>query len=213
MNITRAATGMLAAAFLATSAGAQDASQTPAIPEAPDFSTDMVSRIDYNGHIVDMQSKMFKGKDKVRVETQVHTAQGTTNGVSITRMDKGVIWIILPQQKSYMEMKLKPADIAKYKEISAAGEGRGKFIDTLKVDGKQADRYDIAKASCKGYSYFQTGTMLPMKIDLDCGAKHTITDFRNMKVAAQPQSLFEVPAGYKLLNAPGKPQMPSQVQQ
>jgi len=46
--------------------------------------------------------KIFVGENKIRMENP--------RGISITRIDRNIIWILMPAQRQYMEQPLKPSD-------------------------------------------------------------------------------------------------------
>jgi outer membrane lipoprotein-sorting protein len=66
---------------------------------AEDFSADLISKSE--GQV--FQGKIFFAKDKVRMETNEAT--------TITRLDKSMMWMLMPDENMYMEMPLKSQNI------------------------------------------------------------------------------------------------------
>ncbi len=77
---------------------------------AQDFSADMVSTTK-SGVVT---GKIFVTKEKTRMEMP--------QAITITRMDKNVVWILMPDQKMYMEQSLKPENVVATTDKMPGGE-------------------------------------------------------------------------------------------
>jgi len=134
--------------------------------------------------------KTFVTKEKTRVEVQ--------QSVTITRLDKKVIWILIPQQKMYMEQSVKPGNIT-----ATGGKMPGEIERTLvgkeTIDGKKTGKYKvICKVGNQKMTVFQwlvTGSDIPVRTSAEDGS--WTMEYTNLKVGKQPDSLFEIPAGYQ----------------
>jgi hypothetical protein len=69
----------------------------------------------------------FLTKEKTRMETP--------QAITITRIDKNVVWILMPAQSMYTEQSLKPGNIA-----ATAGKMSGEI--ERKLVGKETDRWE-----------------------------------------------------------------------
>ena len=101
---------------------------------ALDFSADMVNRSKEGS----FTGKIFAAKDKIRMEM--------AGAVTITRMDKNVAWVIMPEQKMYMEQPFDPEKIAGATE-KMPGEIERALVGHDTIDGRAADKYRIGYTS------------------------------------------------------------------
>ncbi len=137
------------------------------------------------------QGKIFASKQKTRMETP--------QGISITRLDKKVIWLLMPAQQMYMEEPFNPANIAASAE-KMPGEIERKLIGSEIIDGRKADKYRIVYTDNSGrrwvtLQWIVPGLNIPVKSAAEDGS--WMMEYKNIKTGAQPDALFEVPAGYK----------------
>lgn len=157
---------------------------------AADLSADMISTAG---------GKSFKGKifisgNKIRMETP--------DSVSITRMDKKAVWIIMPKEKMYMEQPFDPSKTTGISE-KVEGELERKLLGKENIDGRQAEKYQVVfSANRKKEIMFQwivPGLSLPVK---SAAADNSWKmEYKNIKTGKQPDSLFEIPAGYQKMGA------------
>jgi len=154
---------------------------------AKDFSADVENRVKGGQP---MTGKVFLSGEKVRTEM--------AGMVSITRLDKKVVWILMPEQKMYMEQPLKPEDLAKAGEKSAAEIGR-KYLGEERVDGRAAKKYKVTYKTDKEensmYQWIDNELQVPVKLESVDGDWTLL--YKNVKVGAQRAELFEVPSGYQ----------------
>lgn len=95
-----------------------------------EFSTEIASKAKEGT----FTGKIFAANDKVRMEIP-----GT---VTITRTDKNVVWVLMPQQNMYMEQAFDPRNVAQVAE-EVPGEIERKFIGDEAVDGKNTKKYHV----------------------------------------------------------------------
>ena len=153
---------------------------------AVDFSADVVTT--QGGKTIN--AKVFVSGEKSRMD-----APGS---ISISRVDKKVVWILMPDQKMYMEQ---PFDVKKMMTASEKVEGELERAPLGKdtVDGKTADKYkvtyEIEGVKNEMYQWVESGSNLPLKSAALDGSWSV--EYRNIKTGSQPDSLFEVPSDYK----------------
>ena len=153
---------------------------------AEDFSADMINTT--KGGI--FKGKIFISKDKTRMET--------LEGITITRMDKKVVWILMPKDKMYMEQPFDPSKaVASSEKVS--GEIERKLIGQEIIDGKMTNKYQIVyNQNGKRETIFQwlaVGLKIPVKTA--AGDNSWIMEYKNIKTGKQSDALFEVPADYQ----------------
>ena len=155
-------------------------------PVAKDFSADFVSK----SGPVSFKGKMFFAKDKFRMENG--------QAVTISRIDKKIVWILMPGQKMYMEQPIKEDNTKGFSQ-KMEGEIKREKIGTETVNGVKADKYKITyKTGAKTDSILQwiaSGIEMPVKTSSIDG-KWSM-ELKNIKFGSQPDSLFDLPKGYK----------------
>lgn len=164
---------------------------------ALEFSADMV--MDHRGKKV--TGKMFMKGDKMRME-----GVGGQPGYSIIRGDKKILWVIMPQQRMYMETTI-PEEVP-YKANPAKkfpGEISRKKVGTEKIGGRPCTKYLVTQEMVgqvnKIYIWVAKGIDFPVKV-ADSGGEWTV-EYRNIKTGSVPGSKFEVPSGYRKMSIPG----------
>ncbi len=167
--------------------------------------------VDYSGYSVmetgeaAIQGKVYYSHGKLRQEMDM----GGMKQIIITRMDKKVVWTLMPAQTIYVELPM------------SALEGKGEDITDMDVEqtvaGKEivngvlttkynvrAERKDGTRLD--GYTWLTKDGIL-MKADLTAKDSSNNTrikmELKDLKVGRQDPSLFEVPAGYNKLGTGG----------
>jgi len=162
---------------------------------ARDFSADMVSTT--KAGVV--TGKIFVAKEKTRMETPQTTI--------ITRIDKNIVWILMSAQRMYMEQALKPENVVAATD-KMSGEIERKLVGKETIDGKTTNKYRIVYVVAdKEETIFQwiTASGLPIKSAAVDGS--WTVEYKNLKTGKQPDTLFEIPAGYQKFSL-GVPVMP-----
>ncbi len=165
-----------------------------ALAAAEEFSADMIHTA--GGQV--MRGRIFVSNDKIRMETP--------DGVTISRMDKKLVWVLMPQDRMYMEQPFDPAKAAATSE-KVDGELERTLVGQEMVDGKTAGKYRVVyEQNGRRVTLFQwlvEGAKIPVKTAAGDGS--WTMEYQNIQTGAQPDSLFEVPADYQKFSA----QMPS----
>lgn len=148
---------------------------------------------------VNMKAKVYHTGGKERREQDM----GGMQQIQIIRRDKNLIWMLMPQQKMYMEMPLeegkgKSADVSGYKieESSVIGEEV--------VNGVKATKSKVIMSDSKGNKLggfiWNTKENITVKMDLLAkaeGSKMRMkTELKNLKIGKQDSKLFEIPSNY-----------------
>jgi hypothetical protein len=162
-----------------------------------EFSADTI--MSASGHV--MKGKIFMKDKKIRMENQ------GLPSYNIVRSDKNLMWMVTPASKSYMEIKADPSNSPRTEE-KIPGEISRKKIGSEKIDGHPADKYEITYTN-KGktdkiYQWMATDINFPIKTAAVDGS--FTQEYKNIKMGGQPDSLFELPSGYKKINMPAMPQ-------
>jgi hypothetical protein len=172
---------------------------------AAEFSADTITT--GKGHT--NTGKAFFSKDKYRIDMEV-PQKGSGKALSsmsmITRIDKKVIWTIMPDRKMYMEKAYDDMKDRPMVEQKMAGEVERKEVGAETIDGHPTKKYLVTRKSGIGqhqvYSWWATDMNFPIKTAAVDGSWSQ--EYKNIKIGAQPDSLFEVPAGYTKFQMPGQ---------
>lgn len=158
---------------------------------AQEFSADVVTTTKegtFNG-------KIFVTKDKVRTELP--------EAITITRMDKKVAWMLMPSEKTYMEQPLDPNDVVAVSE-KFPGEIERTLLGQELIDGRTTNKYRIVYET-EGiretiFQWIEGSSNIPVKVEPADGS--WTVEYKNLKIGAQPESLFEIPTGYTKISYP-----------
>ncbi len=148
-----------------------------------------------------MTGKVYFKPDRFRMDMKVHEDM-----VVITRVDKKVAWNIMPKEKMYMEM---PFDLKNKPKVDEKFEGEieRKQVGAETIDGHPTKKYlityKIGNKTDQVYQWMATDINFPVKTAAIDGSWSQ--EFRNIKMGPQPNSLFEVPAGYQKMQMPAMP--------
>ena len=150
-------------------------------------------------------SKVYHGENKDRIEMKT---QGMNN-IMINRLDKKLSWVLMPDQKMYMETSLAEGK-KKSKDINDC-QLEQQQLGTETVNGLKTTKNKIALSCPDGLKY--NGTMwvtregIMVKMDslakTDKGDIPFKMELKNLNIARQNPGLFEIPEGYQVFNAGG----------
>jgi len=157
-----------------------------AVALAEDFSADIIS-VTKGGNF---QGKIFISKDRIRMENP--------ETITITRMDKKTVWILMPKDKMYMEQPFDPASVIGASD-KVSGEIERKLIGQEIIGGRMSSKYQVVyNQNGRKMSMFQwlvPGLSMPVKTA--AADNSWVMEYKNIKTGRQPDSLFEIPAGYQ----------------
>jgi outer membrane lipoprotein-sorting protein len=175
------------------------------LAQAAEFSAVIINRMESR----ETQGKIYMKGEKMRREF----AAGEQVGITIVRPDKKVMWMLMPGQKTVMEMPFSKASLEKMMGMSQEQQAEMKLLGTEKVNGYEAEKYETTVKGdgkpMKHYVWVSKKLGVPIKmVSLD--GKFSM-DYRNIKEGGVPDSLFEIPPGYQKITMPqGMPGGPPQ---
>jgi len=149
-----------------------------------------------------------KGKIYVKGEKQRIETEG--QGITIIRGDKNVAWMLIPEEKSYMDMPLGPNLVQKLDVTpKMKDEVSRKLLGDEVIDGRKTKKYEVTLTSGskteKVFQWVWTDIDFPVKM-ADVGGKWSL-EYRNIgKIVSD--SFFELPAGYERISVPLPPGFP-----
>jgi len=167
------------------------------------------SRVEYSADSVmeteeaTLRSKVYQSFRKKRIEQTV----GGGRQVIILRQDKGVMWLLMPQERIYIEQSVNESDDLEALEIETT------IVGPDVIDGQPTTKYKTIARRPDGIKLggftWVTDHGIPVKIDLiaiEGGTKTRMKmELKNVAVVAQDPGLFEIPAGYQKMAMGGIP--------
>ena len=176
---------------------------------AAEFSADMIQK----SPMGNTNGKVFVKGENFRQEMNM----GGQNQIMIFQKEKGVVWILMPGQRMYMEM--------------AAGGEQNMAPPTPEEMEKIGDKKDLGEEKvngykCKKFRYTSkdpsvgTTTMwiskklnFPIKTEMEGSSGPMSMEYKNIQEKELPESLFKIPAGYQKISMPSMPNMPGMPKQ
>lgn len=146
-----------------------------------------------------LQGPLYVTRDKERREYR----QDGERMITILRRDKKVVWMLMPDDQMYMEMKMTEAsqqstdDLSNYTiEQTTVGPETVNGVHTTKskiiMTGPKGDKL--------GGFWWQTKEGIIVKMDVIAVEKNSKdrikSELKNLKVGKQDPKLFDIPSGY-----------------
>lgn len=151
-----------------------------------------------------MKSRVYHAPGKQRMDME----EGGGQQSIITRADRKLFWIVMPDQKMYMEKSLEEGKKERRDLTDCSFTQKSAGRET--VNGIDAAKSEI-EVSCPDTSEY-SGTMwtskdgILVKMDAVAKGKGSKDRFRmelkNLKIGKQDPKLFEVPPGYQPIRMP-----------
>lgn len=156
---------------------------------AQEFSADIVNTTREGS----FRGKIYTSKDKMRLEQQ--------GNIIISRLDRNVTWIIMPEEKVYMEQKVDPRNIAAVMN-EAAGQVEREALGKEEIDGRLTDKYKVTYTyggeTASMFVWTTQASNIPVKTMAVDGSWSM--EYKNLKEGPQSADLFEIPAGYEKMS-------------
>ena len=161
-----------------------------------EFSADMVS-----SHLGQRtQNKVYVKGQKLRVE--VVSPEG--GAATIMDLEKGTMIMLMPQEKTYMELSGSAAQ-PQMAQFATAEDDIAQIADkrnlgTEKINGYLCDKYEIVYHDTslgKMTSWFSKKLGLPLKTVHQIDDGEMVTEYTNIHEGRVSDSLFQVPPGYQ----------------
>jgi hypothetical protein len=145
-------------------------------------------------------SKIHVQGGKTRIEAQ----QNEQNTVAISRKDKGLLWMLWPDIRTYIEYSLPQPD-SRYEPDPKAVEERV-LMGRERINGYETQHFKVVAKSLEGQpiiSYVWVAKdlgELVVRRKSDQGQ----VDIRNVVIGPQSDDLFEIPKGFREIRLQGE---------
>lgn len=175
--------------------------------EVPGMSYEMVSTITSEGQTMTSTSKMWMSKEKMRMETE-------TNGMKSIMITNAKGEFFMYDEASNTAMKMSDTeDQDQFADQWAEDESD---LDNMKIVGQEKlDGYNCVVVSVTDMEndtkmWLRKDIGMPVKVESKMEDGSMVIEYKNYKIGAQADSLFQVPAGAQIMDMPSIPDMPGQ---
>jgi outer membrane lipoprotein-sorting protein len=150
------------------------------------------------------KGKFFVKENNFRQETEM---QGQKQ-IMIFRQDKDTVWMLMPREKMYMEMKSDPKaqNVPQIDPQTVEDMAEKKYLGTETVNGYVCEKNQYIyhdKSMGTMTQWFSKELNFPIKMEMDGPSGHMTSEYKNIEEKKLSDSLFEIPAGYQKMSIPG----------
>lgn len=196
--MTRRAFAAAAVAFFLAAAGNAAALEGPRVDYSADYEVETAEGR-FAGRL---HASPGKERRELRLDGEA--------AVIITRQDRKALWMLLPEEKAYVEMK--PGEAPDGVDLSGL-EVEQTVVGQEKVNGIEATKSKIVARARDGSKlggfWWTTREGIVVKLDalsVEKGKKDRIKlQLANLQLRRQDPALFEIPRGFSKMPLPGMP--------
>lgn len=162
---------------------------------AAEFSADMVMKgPDGQG----MSGKVFVKGQKIRQEMD----QDGEKMITILRPDRKLSWVIMPDEKVYMEMKMRESS-EDPTLAEKADPAKVKRLGKETVNGFVCEKIQVTDKGTVVTQWLSTELGWPIKGEVKGPEGVSTHEYKNIKKGGVSEALFEIPAGFQKMSVPG----------
>jgi hypothetical protein len=147
-----------------------------------------------------MPGKIYVSDGKMRQEFL--DAGGQT--ITIVRSDQKVVWVILPWQRSYMEMPLTKKLPGQFIQIPVQALQKRR-VGQERENGYEAEKYEVSVPVGGGLERqtYWVAAKLGLPIKMECRERHFSLEYQSIREGKVPERLFNLPPGLQKLTSIG----------
>jgi len=145
-----------------------------------------------------MPGKIYVQDGKMRQEFIDERGQTIT----IVRPDQKVVWVILPRQRSYMEMPLKIKLPGQFIQIPPQAMQKHS-VGQERLNGYDTDKVQVSVPGAAGMEIqtFWVAKKLGLPIKMECRTRQFSLEYQNIKEEKVPDRWFNLPLGLQKLTS------------
>jgi hypothetical protein len=148
--------------------------------------------------------KVYVKGDKTRQEY----LQKGEKYVMISRFDKGIVWVLIPAQKVYMESSSREGAASDPRlDQKVKDKAVKKYLGKEEVNGYTCEKYQYLyndKSMGTVTQWFSKKLNYAIKSEYNSPRGYTLTEYKNINEGKVADSLFEVPGDYAKMSVPGR---------
>ena len=176
---------------------------------AAEFSADMIQK----SSMGNSEGKVFVKGEKFRHEMTM----GGQKQIMIFQKEKGIVWVLMPQLKMYMEMTAGgQQDMSPPTPEEMEKMGDKKYLGEEKVNGYKCKKYRYTSNDPSvgpATMWISKKLNFPIKTEMEGSSGPMSMEYKNIQEKKIPDSLFTLPAGYQKMSMPSMPNMPGMPKQ
>ena len=118
--------------------------------------------------------------------------------ITIVRPDLKVVWVILPQQGSYMEIPLTAKLPGQFIQIPAQAMGK-RLVGQERLNGYDTEKYEVSVPVGRGLEKqtYWVAAKLGLPIKMECRERQFSLEYKSIKEEKVPDRQFALPPGYE----------------
>jgi hypothetical protein len=147
-----------------------------------------------------MPGKIYVSDGKMRQEFL--DVEGQT--ITIVRPDLKVVWVILPHQRSYLEMPLKTRLPGQFLQIPPQALGK-RLVGQERVNGYDTEKFEVSVPIGRGLEKqtYWVAKKMGLPIKMECRERQFSLEYKSIREEKVPDRQFALPPGLQKLTSIG----------
>jgi hypothetical protein len=150
-------------------------------------------------------AKIMPGKIQVsngKLRQEFADERGQT--ITIVRPDLKVVWVILPLQRSYMEIPLTTKLPGQFIQIPPQALSK-RLVGQERLDGYDTEKYEVSVPAGRGLEKqtYWVAAKLGLPIKMECRERRFSLEYKSIREEKVPDQRFNLPPGIKKLDSIG----------
>jgi hypothetical protein len=147
-----------------------------------------------------MPGKIYVHDGKMRQEFADEGGQTIT----IVRPDQKVVWVILPRQRTYMEIPLTQKLPGQFLQIPPQALGKRR-VGQERVNGYDTEKYEVSVPVGRNLEKqtYWVAAKLGLPIKMECRERRFSLEYKSIREEKVPERLFALPPGLQKLDSIG----------
>jgi hypothetical protein len=150
-------------------------------------------------------AKVMPGKIQVSdVKLRQEFADDGGQTITIVRPDLKVVWVILPRQRSYMEIPLTTKLPGQFIQIPPQAVGK-RLVGQERLNGYDTEKYEVSVPVGRGLEKqtYWVAVKLGLPIKMECRERQFSLEYKSIREEKVPDRLFALPPGLQKLTSIG----------
>ena len=124
--------------------------------------------------------------------------------ITIVRPDLKVIWVILPRQRSYMEIPLRTKLPGQFIQIPPQAVGK-RLVGQERLNGYDTEKYEVSVPVGRGLEKqtYWVAAKLGLPIKMECRERQFSLEYKSIREEKVPDQRFNLPPGLKKMDSIG----------
>ncbi|PIU53530.1 MAG: hypothetical protein COS90_05635 [Deltaproteobacteria bacterium CG07_land_8_20_14_0_80_60_11] len=124
--------------------------------------------------------------------------------ITIVRPDLKVVWVILPRQRSYMEMPLTTKLPGQFIQIPPQALGK-RLVGQERLNGYDTEKYEVSVPAGRGLEKqtYWVAVKLGLPIKMECRERQFSLEYKSIREEKVPDRRFALPPGLQKLTSIG----------